>query len=53
MDRGVRNNVGNGEAKKLICTNHGHELRGWGGYWWKGVCRQRGIKRKNETTITA
>ena len=20
--------IGNGEAKKLICTTHGHELRG-------------------------
>ena len=24
----VKNNIGNGEAKKLICMTHGHELRG-------------------------
>ena len=23
-----KNSVGNGEAKELICTTHGHELRG-------------------------
>ena len=33
----VKNSIGNGEAKELICTTHGHELswenvgrRGWG-----------------------
>ena len=26
---GVKNSMGNGEAKELICTTHGHELR-WG-----------------------
>ena len=25
----VKNSVGNGEAKELICTTHGHKLRGW------------------------
>ena len=25
---GVRNSIGNGEAKELICMTHGHELRG-------------------------
>ena len=38
--------MGNGEAKELICTTHGHELR-WvgntGGRWGAG---QRGIKGK-------
>ena len=33
----VKNSIGNGEAKELICTTHGHELRGdcWkeGEYW--------------------
>ena len=30
IDRGeVKNSMGNGEAKELICTTHGHELR-WG-----------------------
>ena len=24
----VKNSMGNGEAKELICTTHGHELRG-------------------------
>ena len=24
----VKNNIGNGEAKELICTTHAHELRG-------------------------
>ena len=24
----VKNSVGNGEAKELICMTHGHELRG-------------------------
>ena len=23
----VKNSMGNGEAKELICTTHGHELR--------------------------
>ena len=26
----VKNSIGNGEAKELICTTHGHEQR-WGG----------------------
>ena len=26
----IKNSIGNGEAKELICTTHGHELRGWG-----------------------
>ena len=25
----VKNNIGNGEAKELICMTHGHELRWW------------------------
>ena len=24
----VKNSIGNGEAKELICVTHGHELRG-------------------------
>ena len=29
IDRGrLRNSIGNGEAKELIRTTHGHELRG-------------------------
>ena len=35
----VNNSKGNGEAKELICTTHGHELR-WGGEcWWDEGCR--------------
>ena len=26
----VKNGTGNRELKELICTTHGHELRGWG-----------------------
>ena len=33
-----KNSIGNGEAKELICTTHGHELR------WEGSSGQRGIK---------
>ena len=30
IDRGrLRNSIGNGEAKELVCMTHGHELR-WG-----------------------
>ena len=25
----VKNSIGNGEAKELICMTHGHELRVW------------------------
>ena len=31
----VKNSMGNGEAKDLICTTHGHELRGL--VMWVGV----------------
>ena len=36
-----KNSIGNGEAKELICTTHGHELRrgnagGRGGAEWRG-----------------
>ena len=33
--------MGNGEAKELICTTHGHQLRwvndGGGGTGWRGI----------------
>ena len=49
----VNNTIGKGEAKKLTCMTHGHELR-WGnagGRWGAG---QRGVKgRKNGTTVIA
>ena len=28
IDREVKNSIGNGEAKELICMTQGHELRG-------------------------
>ena len=48
----VKNSIGNVEAKELICTMHGHELRGGnvGGRWGTG---QRGIKGENGTTVIA
>ena len=49
----VKNSMGNGEAKELICTTHGQELRlgnagGSGGAGWRRI---KG--RKNETAIIA
>ena len=49
----VKNSIGNEEAKELICTIHGHELRGrdrWreGGYWVEG-----GKGGKIGTTVVA
>ena len=38
----VKNSVGNGEAKELICTTHGHELGG--GMLVGGGCRAEGNK---------
>ena len=35
---GVKNSMGNGEAKELICMIHGHELR-------EGGAGQKGIKQ--------
>ena len=37
----VKNSSGNGEVKELICTTHGHELRG-GECWRVGRCRVEG-----------
>ena len=39
----VKNSLGNGEAKDLICTTHGHELR-WRNAGGRGVPGRRGIK---------
>ena len=36
IDREVKNSMGNGKAKELICMTHGHELRGKCG--WEGLC---------------
>ena len=50
----VKNSIGNGEAKELICITHGHELsKGWGkcwrewGYWEEGDTAEK----KNGTII--
>ena len=42
IDREVKKSIENGEAKELICTTHGHELRG--GWCWEGDCRVEGDK---------
>ena len=39
--------MGNGEAKELLCTTHGHELRGWGEKCsWEGGAEERRIERR-------
>ena len=40
----VKNSIGNGEAKELICTTHGHELRGWEEWWREGGYQAEGDK---------
>ena len=40
----VKNSIGNVEAKELICTTHGHDLRGGGNGGERGDAKQRGIK---------
>ena len=48
IDRGeVNNNMGNGEAKELICITHGHELRG-GNDGGRGGSGQRAIKGRKK-----
>ena len=39
----VKNSVGNGEAKELVCTTHGHELRQGNAGGRRGT-GQRGIR---------
>ena len=39
--------MGNGEAKELICTTHGHELR-WGNDGGRGATGGRGIKGRKK-----
>ena len=38
----VKNSIGNGEAKELICTTHGHELGGRQGNAGGMGCRAEG-----------
>ena len=40
----VRNRMGNAEAKELICTTHGNELRSQGNAGGRGGCRAEGNK---------
>ena len=49
----VKNSMGNGEAKELICMIHGHELRWGNAEGGGGDAGWRGIKerKKNGTTI--
>ena len=43
IDEGeVKNGIGNRELKELICTTHGHELRG-AECWRVGVCMVEGL----------
>ena len=37
---GIKNTIGNGEAKELICMTHGHELRG--DCWREGEYQAKG-----------
>ena len=39
----VKNSIGNVEAKELICTTHGHELK-WGNVGRRGCAGRRGVK---------
>ena len=48
----VKNSIGNGEAKELICTTHGRELKG-GNVGGRRCAGQRGIKGENGTTVIA
>ena len=41
-----KNSIGNVEAKELICTTHGHELRGRSAGGRGGGAGQRGIKQQ-------
>ena len=42
----VKNNRGNGEAKELTCSTHGHELRGeWWWEWGAGQSWRKGRKK--------
>ena len=39
----VKNSIGNGEAKELICTTHGHEIK-VGECGREGFAGRRGIR---------
>ena len=44
----VKNSMGNGEAKELTCTTHGHELRYWNADDRGAGTGQRGIKGRKK-----
>ena len=47
----VKNSIGNGEAKELVCRAHGHELKGWE-CWWEGCSEWRELRgEKKGTTV--
>ena len=48
----VKNSIGNVETKELICTSHGHGLRGGGGAGREGQGRQK-MRWENGTTVIA
>ena len=51
IDRGkVKNSIGNGEAKELICMTHGHAWK-WGGNGDSGQRRLKGKKWDNCNSI--
>ena len=44
-----KNSIGNGEAKELVCTTHGHELGSEEGTcWWKWQSRMEGDKEEKK-----
>ena len=43
----VKNSIGNGEAKELICMTHGHEIRG-GNAGGRGSAGQKGVKGRGK-----
>ena len=49
----VKNRIGHGEAKELICTTHGHEIREGG--WLEGsrYKEEGGKEGKIGTTVVA
>ena len=50
----VKNSMGNGEAKEVICTTHGHELRREGMLVGVGCSEERDKGEKNiGTTVIA
>ena len=51
IDGEVQNSTENGEAKELICTTHGHELRDGGNAGGNGDTGRRTKGEKNGTTV--